>query len=186
MMLGHALDHQAWSDASGIVRALDAYWDTRGLGEEAALWADRILAATAGPGHDLIATAASLWLYTVSHQGIRQLAAGHPDKAAQTYREMLAWLQDQPATEWTRANISVIYHQLGIIAHEQGRLEEADDWYRQAIQIREELGLRALMATDYHELGNSARVRGLLDEAEDWYRKSLAIEEELGDRKSVV
>ena len=51
-MLGHALDRHAWDDASGIVRALDAYWDTRGLGEEAAAWADRILAATAGPGQD--------------------------------------------------------------------------------------------------------------------------------------
>ena len=49
-MLGHALDRHAWDDAEGIVRALDAYWDTRGLGEEAAAWADRILAATAGPG----------------------------------------------------------------------------------------------------------------------------------------
>ena len=47
-MLGHALDRQAWDDASGIVRALDAYWDTRGLGGEAGAWADRILDATAG------------------------------------------------------------------------------------------------------------------------------------------
>ena len=51
-MLGHALDHHAWDDADGIVRALDAYWDTRGLGGEAAAWADRILDATAGPGQD--------------------------------------------------------------------------------------------------------------------------------------
>jgi CHAT domain len=49
-MLGHALDRHAWDDASGIVRALDPYWDTRGLGEEAAAWADRILDATAGHG----------------------------------------------------------------------------------------------------------------------------------------
>ena len=49
-MLGHALDRHAWDHADGIVRALDAYWDTRGLGEEAAAWADRILAATTGPG----------------------------------------------------------------------------------------------------------------------------------------
>ena len=30
-MLGHALDHQAWDDAQRIVRALNAYWNTRGL-----------------------------------------------------------------------------------------------------------------------------------------------------------
>jgi len=31
-----------------IVRALDAYWDARGLSVEAAAWADRILDATVG------------------------------------------------------------------------------------------------------------------------------------------
>ena len=31
-MLGHALDHRAWDEAEDIVRALNAYWDTRGLG----------------------------------------------------------------------------------------------------------------------------------------------------------
>ena len=49
-MLGHALNRHAWGDAEGIVRALDEYWDTRGLDEEAAAWADRILVATAGLG----------------------------------------------------------------------------------------------------------------------------------------
>jgi hypothetical protein len=49
-MLGHALDRGAWDDAEGIVRVLDEYWDTRGLGAEAAAWGDRILDAIAGPG----------------------------------------------------------------------------------------------------------------------------------------
>ena len=49
-MLGHALDHHAWDDAEGIIRALDAYWDARGLSAEAAAWANRVLDATAGPG----------------------------------------------------------------------------------------------------------------------------------------
>ena len=48
-MLGHALDRHAWDDAEKIARALDAYWDIRGLGKEAAAWADRILDATEGP-----------------------------------------------------------------------------------------------------------------------------------------
>src|SRR5262249_50695396 len=48
-MLGHALDSHAWGDAGAIVQVLDAYWDTRGLGDEAARWADRILDAAPGP-----------------------------------------------------------------------------------------------------------------------------------------
>jgi tetratricopeptide (TPR) repeat protein len=185
-MLGHALDHHAWPDADGIVRALDKYWDARGLGTESASWADRILAATADSGQRPVASAESLWLYTLAHQAGRQRAAGQPDQAEQTYRQILAWLQDQPATEWIRENISVTYHQFGMTAWDRGRLDEADDWYKRAIQIREELELRDLLATDYHELGNTAHMRGRLDAAEDWYRKSLAIREELGDRPGMA
>ena len=184
-MLGHALDRHAWNDASGIVRALDRYWDTRGLGGEADAWADRILDATAGPGQDPPAAetpAGSLWLYTTIEQANRQRGAGRPDQAGRTYRRALAYLQDQPETGWTRGNISVIYHQLGMAAQARGRLEEAEDWYRKALAIKEELGDRPGMSITYHQLGNAAYLRGRLEEAEDWYRKALTVSEELGNR----
>ena len=184
-MLGHALDRRAWDDANGIVRALDGYWNTRGLGEEAAAWADRVLAATADPTQDTPAAetdAGSLWLYTTIQQANRQQEAGQPDQAGQTYRRALAYLQDQPETEWIRANIAVIYHELGTTAQVRGRLDEAEDWYRKALTTFEELGDRPDMAGTYGELGNTAHRRGRLDEAEDWYRKALTIAEELGDR----
>ena len=158
-MLGHTLDRHAWADAAGIVRALNPYWDTRGLGGEAAAWADRILDATAGPSQDTPAAetpAGSLWLYTTIEQATRQKDAGQPDQAGQTYRQALAYLQDQPGTDWTRGGISVIYHQLGITAGDRGRLDEADDWYRKSLTINEELGNRPGMATTYGQLGNAA------------------------------
>jgi tetratricopeptide (TPR) repeat protein len=185
-MLGHALDHRAWGDANGIVRALDAYWETRGLGAEADAWSDRILAVTTGPGQQPTATAEPLWLYTLSQQASRQATAGQPDQAARTYRQMLTWLQDQPATEWNRAAISVIHHQLGNTAHRRGRLDEAEDWYRRSLAIDEELGDRPGMAITFHQLGMTAQQRGRLDEADDWYRRSLAIKEELGDRPGMA
>src|ERR1035441_6520519 len=49
-MLGHALDRHTWDQGETIARALDAYWEIRGLSGEADTWADRILNATAGPG----------------------------------------------------------------------------------------------------------------------------------------
>jgi len=185
-MLGHALDHHAWGDAEDIFRALDAYWETRGLGAEAAAWADRILNATAGPGQGPAETTESLWLYTLGRQAARQHVAGQPDQAAQTYQQILAWEQGQPQTEWTRANIAVTYHQLGITAQARGRLDEAEDWYRKALAIKEELGNRRSMATTYHQLGIIAQRRGRLDEADDWYHQSLAIKEELGDRPAMA
>ena len=185
-MLGHALDRRAWDYAENIVRALDAYWDTRGLVGEAAAWADRIIDATADPGEASAVPARDLWLYTIVHQGNKQHAAGRLDQAGQTYRQALAYLQDHPETDRIRENISVLYHQLGMTAQGRGQLDEAEDWYRQAIQIREELGLRSLLATDYHQLGTTAQDRGQLDEAEDWYRKALTIKEELGNRPSMA
>src|SRR6185437_14171429 len=82
-MLGHALDRQAWDDADDIVRALNAYWDTRGLGGEADAWADRILDATAGDGQAPAEPARPLWLYTTIEQATRQKDAGQPDQAGQ-------------------------------------------------------------------------------------------------------
>jgi tetratricopeptide (TPR) repeat protein len=185
-LLGHALDHRAWGDAESIVRALDEYWDTRGLGGEANAWADRILDATAGPDQGPTASTRSLWLYTLGGQASRQNGAGQSDQAAQIYQRILAWLQNQPRDEWARANIAVTYHQLGMTAQDRGQLDEADDCYRKALTIEEELGNRHQMAYTYHQLGRTAQDRGQLDEADDWYRKSLTIKEELGDRPGMA
>jgi tetratricopeptide (TPR) repeat protein len=186
VMLGHALDHRAWGDADGMARALDRYWETRGMGGEADAWADRILAATVDPGYVPIKSAESLWLHTLGQQAARQQASGQHSQAAKAYRQILAWQQDQPATEWSRLNIAVTYHRLGMIAQDRGEMDEAGDWCRQSLAIQEELGDHPGMSKTYHELGNVAYLRGRLDEAEDWYRQSLAIKEELGDRPGIA
>ena len=189
-MLGHALDHHDWNDASRIARALDDYWDTRGLSTEAGAWADRILHATSSPGQDTPPAAetpaGALWLYTTTRQATRQKDAGQPEQAALTYQRAVAYLQDQPETSWTRSNIAVLSHQLGMTARARGQLDDAEDWYRKSLAIEEELGDRPGMAGSYHQLGTTAQARGQLDDAEDWYRKSLAIKEELGNRPGMA
>jgi tetratricopeptide (TPR) repeat protein len=185
-MLGSALDRHAWDDASGIVRALDPYWDTRGLSQEATAWSDRILGTIAGPGEYPREAARSLWLYTTDREAARHEAAGHLDQAAQTYHQALAYLQSQPEDEWTRASTAITYGHLGNTAHRSGQLDEAEDWERKSLVIGEDLGNRPGMARTYHQLGVSAKGRGRLDEAEDWYRKSLAIKSELGDHAGMA
>jgi tetratricopeptide (TPR) repeat protein len=179
VMLGYALDLRAWGDAEGIVRALAAYWEARGLTAEADAWADRILDATVGPGQTPAESTRSLWLYTTIVQATRQKDMGQPDQAARAYRRALAYLQDHPVTKWTRVNIAILHHQLGMTAQGRGRLDEAEDWYRKSLIIKEELDDRPGMARTYHQLGTTAQNRERLDEAEDWYRKALAIEEGL-------
>ena len=181
-MLGHALDRHAWDDATRIVWALDPYWDKRGLGEEAAAWADRILDATTGPGGTPLGPARELWLYTTTTKAARQMEAGQPDQAGQTYQRALAYLLDQPETEWARGNIAVTYHMLGMTTQARGRLDEADDWYRKALPIWDEIGDRPRMASTYHQFGMTASLRGRLDEADKWYRRAIQIREELGLR----
>ena len=77
--------------------------------------------------------------------------------------------------------MTATYHQLGWVARDRGRLDDAEDWYLKSLAISEELGDKPGMARTYLQLGIWAQDRGRLDDAEDWYRKSLAISEELGD-----
>ena len=119
-MLGRALEIQAWGDAEDIIRPLDDYWDTRGLGTEAGAWAERILDATVGPAQASLGTASSLWLYTAVHHAGRLKDAGRPDQAADAYHRALAYLHGLPATDWTRGNIAVLYHRLGTTTLDRG------------------------------------------------------------------
>jgi tetratricopeptide (TPR) repeat protein len=184
-MLGRALDRHAWDEASCIFHALQRYCETRGLGEEAAAWADRILDAIIGGGQAMPAAdtpTATLWLQAALQQASRQGHTGQPDQAERTYRQVLAYLQDQPQSEKVRRDTATTCHQLGMTVQDRGRLNEADDWYRKALAIFAELGDRRGMADTYHQLGITAQDRGELDEADDWYRKALTTYEELGDR----
>ena len=185
-MLGHALRLRAWNEAEAIVVALDSFWDTHGLDDEAATWADRIVGATAGLSQTPPESARSLWMYTIGRRIDRQRNAGQLDQAEQTSRRALTYLQDQPRSEWTRSRISAIYHLLGMIAQDRHRLDEAEDWYRKCLRIDEELGDRAGMAATFQMLGITAQTCGRMDEAEDWYRKSLTINEERGNRLGVA
>ena len=110
------------------------------------------------------------------------LARPHSNIPAQDHIKSLAG-------DWYRKSLAVSeelgdnpglagrYHQLGMIAQGQGRLDEAADWYRKSLAVSEELGDKPGMAINYRVLGMVARGRGRPDEAEDWTRKSLAINE---------
>ncbi|WP_177246407.1 tetratricopeptide repeat protein, partial [Actinacidiphila alni] len=184
-MLGHALTSHQWEEAGAIIRPLNDYWDAQGLTQEAQSWTDRIRTATEPPDGtppDLNTPAGSLWMFVTGAQANRQHAAGQLDRAETTYQTILRALLQQKSSPYQRASIAFIYHQFGMVAQARGRLEEAEDWYRQSLTIEEDLGNRPGMAITYHQLGWLAQARGRLEEAEDWYRQSLTISEDLGNR----
>ena len=98
----------------------------------------------------------------------------------QLCREVLTWVPERSQ------KAAAFQHLLGIVAQERGSYDEALDWYRKSLAIKEELGDRSGMARSYHQLGNVSYLRGSYDEALDWYRKSLAIKEELGNRSGMA
>ncbi|WP_239101859.1 CHAT domain-containing tetratricopeptide repeat protein, partial [Microbispora amethystogenes] len=186
-MLVHALDHQLWQHAQAIIEPLNEYWDFRGLREEAQGWADRIrdaLETPDGTPPSLDTDAGGLWLFIVGSEANRQLRAHRLDHAQNTCLAILQALQQQ--TPQPLSHIAGAHHQLGMLAQGRGRLDEAEDWYRKSLAIKEEIGDQPGIAATYHQLGMVAQDRGRLDEAEDWSRKSLAIKEEIGNQPGMA
>ena len=67
------------------------------------------------------------------------------------------------------------YHQLGITAQDRGRLDEADDWYRKSLTIKEELGNLPGMALTYGQLGLLAEDRQQPRQALDWIIRCVTL-----------
>ena len=90
-------------------------------------------------------------------------------------------LGDQP-------QIAAACHQLGWVARDRGRFDEAESWYKKSLAIYDALGDRRtwLQATLCSDI--SALARGLRNEAEGWFGKALTIFEALGDEpnKAIV
>ncbi len=70
---------------------------------------------------------------------------------------------------------------LGNISKTRGDFDDAQNYYRRALEIQTELGNREEMAIAVGNLGNVALDRGNIDEAESNFLKALAIQEELGE-----
>jgi tetratricopeptide (TPR) repeat protein len=191
--LGHLLDYALgtglWDEAEFTGWPLNDYWNARGLSEEARGWVDRVRVATETPDGvlpGLDSPAGALWLFFVGSQANRQASSGQLDAAEETYREILATLESQPASRPQQQRLAHTYEWLGIVAQERGRLDEAEEWYRRSRGIKEELDDRQGMAHSYHQVGMVAQLRGRLDEAEEGYRRALAIQEERSDRQGMA
>jgi tetratricopeptide (TPR) repeat protein len=180
-MLGYALDHKLWPTAQAILQPLSSYWDVQGLNDAAAAWTDRVLITLqpdrGQPPAD--GPAGSLWLLATSAQAARLAGSLRLDNAEEIYRTILARTEELAASGQQK-NLAITCHQLGMMAGERGRLDEAEDWYRKSLAIEVDIADKTGMASTFHQIGIIAQYRGQLDEAEEWYRKSLAIREECG------
>ncbi len=183
-LLGAALEGNRWDAAQSIAQPLDEYLNSRGLDEEARGWVDRVRLATEprdGNPPDLSTPTGGLWLFVVNSQADRERHQGRLAASERTYLYLHAALDAQESSPEQRRRLATILHQLGYVAQDRGRLDDAEDWYRQALTMNEQIGHRRGMAATSHQLGWLAQDRGHLDDAEDWYRQALTINKELGD-----
>ena len=188
-LLGLALKQQRYEAAQALMQPLSAFWDARGLAQEARFWVKKCRAALEdrhGTPPDFDSGGGSLWLFAVGSEARRALRAGDPGAAYATYDAIRRQLEAAAPGDRQRRRLAVIYHQLGAVAQNRGDLAAAEEWYRRSLTIKEALGDRPGLAQSYHQLGMVAQYRGDLAAAEEWYRRSLTITEALGDRPGLA
>ncbi|TMR25543.1 tetratricopeptide repeat protein, partial [Nonomuraea zeae] len=184
-MLGHALDRGLWEQARNITQPFVKYWDIRGLAEEARGWCDRARLALGTPDGGMEQPAVKYWLLAVATEANWQLRAGELDVARRTYLDLLEFLDRQPGSDARRDYQSVAYHQLGVVAREQERWAEAEQWYRKATENTAKQGDPYNLALGYQELGALAVARECWEEAERWLNQARVIHESAGERRQV-
>jgi len=171
---------ERWAMAQAIVQTLGRFFEVQGREEE---WRAlrggllRRLGRGIAPGADR--DGAALWMYLLGNEANDALRRNQLGDAEAAHRSILQYLLslDDPAVE---PQVAVVYHQLGIIAQERGQWDQAEEWYRKALEIYERLGLERDATSTYHQLGIIFQERGQWDLAEEWYRKALEIYERLG------
>lgn len=70
-------------------------------------------------------------------------------------------------------------HSLGILAHEKGQLDQAEEYYSKALTLREQTNNATGRSAVLHQLGNLALDRKQPEQAEALYHQSLGISEQL-------
>ncbi|MEU3862586.1 cyclic nucleotide-binding domain-containing protein [Streptomyces sp. NPDC028722] len=95
---------------------------------------------------------------------------GSEPRSASSLRRRRAW-EDLGS----RPGMASSYHQLGTVAQAQGRLEDAEDWYRKALTIDEEVGNRPGTVLTFAQLGLQAEAGDDTGQALVWAIKCVAL-----------
>lgn len=81
-------------------------------------------------------------------------------------------------TQWR----TIALGNLGLVAESRGKLDTAEEYHQQSLEIFRGIGDRRGQAKSLNNLGAVARNRGELDTAQEYYERSLKIFREVGDR----
>ena len=114
----------------------------------------------------------------------RQLLLKQYAEAEKTYQRALSLGEDLMFldTKSKAMGRAVIYHQLGNVALEQRKWQQAEEYYQKALEIKIEFKDRYRQASTYGQLGIVAREQRKWQQAEEYYQKALVIYVEFKDR----
>ena len=189
-LLALALGDGLYAEAQAILQPLNAFWDARGLSEEANGWVDRVRQAIEGAGGaapDFASAAGALWLFAVGSAANRAIRspATSPAPSRRTRPSAARWRQRRRANNatagWPASTTSSAWWRRTAAISPPPRRGTRSRW-RSSRRSATARGWRA----SYHQLGIVAQDRGDLAAAEAWYQKSLAIDEALGDRPGMA
>lgn len=138
--------------------------------EQAMVWVERMIAATArgGTRRD--------WAVATSLRGQIALQRGDLDEAEQCGLEALAAFRDLGA----RRDQAVLLNDLGSIARKKHDAKHAQHFFRQGFELASQLNDKRLQAIITGNLGAVALDRDRLQAAHHWYKRQLALALELG------
>ncbi len=186
--LAAAVERRLFAEAQTLILALDHYWHSAALAQEAQTWSEYIIKAieprayqapeTGTPAHEL-------WLSVMVKEGDRAFQAGDLGKAEAIYRRIASSIERHGGGRPDR-NLADAYYKLGIAGQEHGLLEEAGASVEKALAIFEALDSPMDIALCYYRLGAVAQLRGNPGEAEGWYKKSLTIHNTLVDQPEMA
>ncbi len=138
---------------------------------------------------------ALVWLNALWHLGDALQAVGKPKEAGVVYEEMLHGTErcEEYLFSFVRRYLSISNEKLGDIYNAQGRLTEAQRYYEQSLQIREQLAeetgtvqARRDLSVSYKKLGEICEAQGRLTEAQCYYEQLLQIAEQLAEETGTV
>jgi len=94
---------------------------------------------------------ASSWMFLLGEEAIYCISINELEKAETLYTQILNYLisMNYPKADH---NIAVSYHQLGRVAEERQKFDEAEQWYRKPLVIYERLGFGQNAADAHHQL----------------------------------
>jgi len=179
---------EEWAQAQAILQALGKVYQRLGRKPEFKSLRERALnqigfhlAQAKAKGQD----AFNFWMFVRGVDANQAIRSADLETAKAVYQEILDELValNDPSVN---GNIAVAYHQLGRVAEEQRRFDEAIAFYNKALQIKEDLGDFHSAATDYHQLGRVAEEQRRFEDAIAFYNKALKIYEDLGDFHSAA